>query len=58
MNDRCESCGGDDDLATVQRIYVEVDEAGKPTGQRLADGIETWCVICRLTYPHQPIEAE
>ena len=56
MSDRCDSCGDDGpDLATVQRIYVVFDEHHQPTDHRLADEFETWCAICRVTYPHQVI---
>jgi len=59
MNDRCDSCGGDGpDLQTVQRIYVVVDDAHQPTGHQLSDEFETWCAICRITYPHQEIASE
>ena len=59
MSDRCDSCGDDGpDLITVQRVYVLFDEANQPTGQRLADEFETWCPVCRLTYPHQEVVAE
>ena len=54
MSDRCDSCGDDGpDLATVQRIYVLVDEQHQPAGHRLADEFE--CAICRVTYPHQEV---
>lgn len=59
MSDRCDSCGGDGpDLATVQRIYVRFDEHHQPAGHDLADEFETWCAICRTTYPHQEVTAE
>ncbi|MEZ5137659.1 MAG: hypothetical protein R2702_04265 [Acidimicrobiales bacterium] len=59
MSDRCDSCGDDgDDLLTVQRIYLEFDESNQPVGERLADEFETWCVVCRLTYPHQEVQAD
>lgn len=58
MSDRCDSCGDDgEDLATVQRIYVTFDEAHVATGERLADEFETWCPVCRATYPHQSVPA-
>lgn len=59
MSDRCDSCGDDgDDLITVQRIYVTFDESHAVTGERLADEFETWCPVCRATYPHQSVPAE
>ena len=59
MSDRCDSCGdANEDLKTVQRIYVVFDEDRQPTEHRLSDEFETWCAICRVTYPHQEIAAE
>ena len=55
--DRCDSCGDDTgDLVTVQRIYVTFDEAHQPTDHRLADEFESWCPVCVVTYPHQPVD--
>lgn len=57
MSDRCDSCGdGGPDLTTVQRVYV-VFEGREAVGERLADEFETWCAICRVTYPHQLVES-
>lgn len=57
MSDRCDSCGDDGpDLITVQRVYIEFDETHQPVGHRLADEFETWCVICRVTYPHELVD--
>lgn len=57
MSDRCDSCGDDGpDLTTVQRVYV-VFEEHVAVGERLADEFETWCAICRVTYPHQAVES-
>lgn len=59
MSDRCDSCGDDGPgLDTVQRIYVLFDEQRQPVSERLADEFETWCDICRLTYPHQLVGTE
>lgn len=56
MSDRCDSCGDDGpDLATVQRVYVQFDDAHVAVGERLADEFETWCAVCRVTYPHQDV---
>ena len=56
MSDRCDSCGDDGpDLLTVQRIYLDFDEANLPVGERLSDEFETWCAVCRLTYPHHEV---
>jgi hypothetical protein len=59
MSDRCDSCGDEaSDLLVVQRIYLELDEQHLPAGHRLADELETWCIVCRLTYPHQEVVGE
>ena len=59
MSDRCDSCGdGGPELLTVQRVFVVFDESNQPVEHRLADEFETWCAICRVTYPHQELEAE
>lgn len=56
MSDRCDSCGdGGPGLATVQRVYLVFDEGRNPVDERLADEFETWCAICRSTYPHQDV---
>lgn len=56
MSDRCDSCGDPGpDLLTVQRIYVLFDDHHNPVGERLADEFETWCSVCRITYPHQEV---
>lgn len=58
MSDRCDSCGDDGpDLATVQRVYLVFDEQQRPVDHRLADEFETWCAVCRVTYPHQAVDA-
>lgn len=57
MSDTCDSCGaGGDDLVTVQRIYLTFSD-GRPADHRVADEFETWCSVCRLSYPHQEIDA-
>lgn len=59
MSDRCESCGDDGpDLVTVQRVFVVFDETNQPVEERLADEFETWCAVCRITYPHQELGVE
>jgi len=58
MSDRCDSCGDEvPDLVTVQRIYVVFDERNVAVEERLADEFETWCPVCRITYPHQELPA-
>lgn len=60
MTATCESCGdeldGPEVGTSVQRIFVQFDELGRPTGETLADGFERWCAICRATYPHQVVD--
>lgn len=59
MSDRCDSCGDDGpDLVTVQRIYLRFDEKNQPVDHVLADEFETWCAVCRVTYPHQEVAAD
>jgi len=58
MSERCDSCGDEvPDLVTVQRIYVVFDERNVAVEERLADEFETWCLVCRITYPHQELPA-
>jgi len=58
MGDRCDSCGDDGpDLVTVQRVYLVFNEHQQPVDHRLADEFETWCPACRVTYPHQEVDA-
>ena len=49
-------------LANVlrDRIYSGVWAEGQPipTLDQLSDEFETWCAICRVTYPHQEITTE
>ena len=59
MADRCDSCGDDGpDLEVVHRVYLELDERNQVVGHRLADELETWCAVSRVTYPFQPVEAD
>ena len=34
------------------------DERNQAVDQRLADEFETWCAVCRVTYPHQEVAGE
>lgn len=55
--DRCDSCGDEGTgFVTVQRVYLLLDEDHRPAGEQLADEFETWCPVCRLSYPHQVID--
>jgi len=59
MSDTCDSCGDiGADLITVQRVYLEFDSANTAVGEHLSDEFETWCVVCRLTYPHQEVVSD
>jgi len=55
----CDSCGrSDEPVDRVRRVYVtpeQWDQAGKV---EVVDEIETWCLVCRSHYPHQPVEGE
>jgi hypothetical protein len=61
---RCDSCGtesaGDDDLISVQRVYLLAPPEGTVGGDqvRVLDDIEAWCFVCRTMYPHQAIATD
>jgi hypothetical protein len=58
MTTLCQSCGSserDEDLVPVHRVYLEVDEAGRVTGEKVLAEVERWCVSCRSLYPHRPL---
>ena len=51
----CESCGSEDDVTEVRRVYVTPeawDTEGKAEPQA---GTERWCYACRAHYPHQDV---
>jgi len=51
----CESCGSEEELTTVRRVYVTPeawDTEGKAEPQ---PGTEQWCFVCRTHYPHQEV---
>ena len=53
----CDSCGrSGEPVGQVRRVYVtpeQWDQAGKV---EVVDEIETWCLVCRSHYPHQPVD--
>lgn len=51
MHDSCESCGREDELVEVIRVYLVRDDDG--TERPLDAGGELWCASCRATYPHR-----
>lgn len=60
MHGTCESCGTDDDLVAVVRLYVTPREPD-PRGPQEWDGTEVvteageerWCFSCRSHYAHR-----
>jgi hypothetical protein len=51
----CDSCGRDEELTEVRRVYVtpeDWDTEGKVEPQA---GTERWCDVCRTHYPHQEV---
>jgi hypothetical protein len=53
----CDSCGAPaDDRSAVRRVYV-TPEAWDTEGRvEVVDEVEQWCVPCRTSYPHQPVD--
>ena len=59
MTPLCESCGAgeeEDALLPVHRIYLELDEGGRVTGEKVLEDVERWCRSCRSLYPHRPVD--
>ena len=65
MHETCQSCGRDDDLTAVRRVYLatSIDAADRPadggdprSAPIVDDDVEQWCAGCRHTYPHMPID--
>jgi hypothetical protein len=53
----CENCArGDDDLATVHRVYVTPETWDTPGSSRTELAVELWCFSCRSQYPHEPVD--
>jgi len=53
----CESCGRDDEVVLVRRVYV-TPEAWDTQGRVDVAGEELWCYVCRTHYPHQAVDGE
>lgn len=51
----CDSCGDEEDLVEVTRLYVTLDEFDREQSVRRATSTERWCIVCRHHYPHEPI---
>lgn len=53
----CDSCGRDDEpVARVHRVYVTPERWDQEGKVEVVDEVETWCLVCRTHYPHQPLE--
>lgn len=53
----CESCGSEEEVTTVRRVYV-TPEAWDTEGKAEPEpGTEQWCYACRSHYPHQDVAA-
>jgi hypothetical protein len=48
----CESCGREDELVVVRRLYV-TPEAWDNPGKVERGDLERWCDVCRFHYPHE-----
>ena len=57
MQGTCESCGRDDEVVLVRRVYV-TPEAWDTQGRVDVAGEELWCYVCRTHYPHQAVDGE
>lgn len=54
----CDSCGRDDRLETVRRLYVVPEAWDTPGSVTEADGTEAWCFTCRSMYPHVAVDED
>ena len=53
----CDSCGApDDELVTVRRVYLELDDHGRVASTTEVDEVEHWCVPCRSQYPNRHVD--
>ena len=51
----CESCGSEEEVITVRRVYV-TPEAWDTEGKAEPEaGTEEWCFACTTHYPHQVV---
>ena len=53
----CDSCGREDRLERVRRLYVVPESWDTPGSVTEAEGTEAWCFTCRSMYPHAETEA-
>jgi hypothetical protein len=51
----CESCGRDEEVVRVRRLYV-TPEAWDTPGKVEQGGEEVWCFVCRTHYPHELLD--
>ena len=51
----CESCGRDEEVVRVRRLYV-TPEAWDTPGKVEHGGEEVWCFVCRTHYPHELLD--
>ncbi|MCC6226308.1 MAG: hypothetical protein IT195_07875 [Microthrixaceae bacterium] len=51
MEGPCDSCGREDDVAPVIRVYIVRRDDGTEAVEEADD--ELWCASCRATYPHR-----
>ena len=53
----CESCGSPEArLAAVHRVYVTPPDWDTEGREDVLSEIETWCVACLASYPHEPVD--
>ncbi len=60
MSELCQSCGADDDVIRVVRLYVHHEPGDRPSDdhQPVADDgdEELWCFVCRTHYAHREVD--
>ena len=55
----CENCGfGDEELASVRRVYVVPEAWDQPPKREVVDPPELWCIPCITQYPCEPVDVE
>ena len=52
----CDSCGRDEGLEPVRRLYVVPESWDTPGSVTESEDTEAWCFTCRSMYPHVVIE--
>lgn len=53
----CTSCGDEDFLVAVHRVYITPDDWDSEPSRRTSAETEYWCGVCLVHYPHERIEA-